>query len=112
MTTLTPSYRIGASTVLQRGDRFRATGGPYHTSKNDTGQRRRIRLHEPGPFTFLALAIRGNRQWIEALNRHGQFCALNVGNAYRRKSMPGLVGRPYRILGRFYAGTGHKKRRP
>jgi hypothetical protein len=89
------SYRVSERVLIQRGDKFRATGGPYWKGSDGT----KVSLTARGPYTFHAHVKRGAVEWIEALDRDGAFAVLHV--AGRRKRIDGsLVARPYKVIGK------------
>jgi hypothetical protein len=91
----TDSYRVSERVLIQRGDKFRATGGPYWKGSDGT----KVSLTARGPYTFHSHVKRGAVEWIEALDRDGAFAVLHV--AGRRKRIDGsLVARPYKVIGK------------
>ena len=94
-TTITSeTYRVSERVILVRGDRFRASGGPYW--KGPEGEK--IAVKARGPYTFHSHSQRGSCEWINCTDKDGQYAVLHV--AGRRKSPAGLVPRPYKILGK------------
>jgi len=87
------SYRISPRIALRPGDRFRlASGTTYH------GQRIGLR----GVFELLRIIRKGNRVWFESRQIvvggiGGVYSVLVAGRSYRRRDLPGVVMRPYRI---------------
>jgi hypothetical protein len=91
----TDSYRVSERVLINRGDRFTATGGPYWKSKDGT----KVPLKSYGPYTFHAHVTRGAVEWIECLDKDGCFAVLHVKG--RRKRIDGsLVARPYTVKGK------------
>lgn len=89
------SYRVSERVMLTRGDRFKATGGPYWKSKDGT----KTPLKSYGPYVFQSHVTRGAVEWIECLDKDGCFAVLHI--AGRRKRIDGsLVARPYTITGK------------
>ena len=87
---------VGKRTTLERGDKFRATAGPYFESDNGS-----VPMVERGPFKFLEVIRHGKRRaWVRAINKDGSHCLLYIGPMEKSKSLPNLVNRPYRIVGR------------
>jgi hypothetical protein len=94
-TVKSDSYRLSERVLISRGDRFKATGGPYWKSKDGT----QVSLTSRGPYTFHAHVTRGAIQWIECLDKDGCFAVLHI--AGRRKKIDGsMVTRPYKIVGK------------
>jgi hypothetical protein len=61
-----------------------------------------------GPFTFRAHHKRGRYEWIEALDKTGQFAPLHI-KGKRKAVTPALVTRPYRIVGGVRKKKGTKR---
>lgn len=93
-TEVSETYRVSERVILARGDTFRASGGPYWKGPNGE----RVAMKAYGPYTFHSHSKRGACEWINALDRDGQYAVLHI--AGRRKSLAGLVPRPYTILGK------------
>lgn len=93
-TEFSTEYRVSQRVVLRVGDKFRAKGGPYW--KNSEGQKEKYGA--TGPFIFQRHCKRGSREWIEALDKTGQFAVLHIKG--RRPASAGLVPRPYTIIGK------------
>ena len=91
----TESYRLSSRVLISKGDRFRATGGPYWKSKDGT----KTSLRSYGPYVFHALVTRGKVIWIECLDKDGCFAVLHVSGK-RRRIDGSLVPRPYKVLGK------------
>lgn len=89
------SYRLSERVLIEKGTRFKASGGPYW--KTSDGQK--VPLNSRGPYTFLAHAKRGAVEWIECLDRDGCFAVLHLAGRRRRIDNM-LVARPYKIIGR------------
>jgi hypothetical protein len=86
---------VSERVLIQRGDKFRAVGGPYWKGSDGT----KVSLTARGPYTFHAHVKRGAVEWIECLDRDGAFAVLHV--AGRRKRIDGsLVARPYKVTGK------------
>lgn len=91
------TYQASSRTLLEKGDRFRATQGPYYESTQN-GKTVHIKMKEPGPFKFIeALRVGKHRLWIRALNKDNATCLLWLGPRERSKELPNLVNRPYKI---------------
>jgi hypothetical protein len=91
------SYRVSERVLLEPGDQFRVTGGPYYVVRLDGGERKKVSMAARGPFTFVEYEERRGRKWIVAYsNRDGGFSVLPLT---RRKSIlpGGVVARPYRV---------------
>lgn len=88
------TYRVSERVLLERGDRFRASGGPYW--RGPDGEK--IAVKARGPYTFHSHSKRGSCEWINCTDKEGQYAVLHI--AGRRKSPAGLVPRPYKILGK------------
>lgn len=80
-------------TLLERGDRFRASGGPFYRTQDGTV----VRMNDKGPFTFLRYCENGPTSWIEAWSREEGHCVLYVGPEQPSPTIEGYVRRPYRI---------------
>jgi hypothetical protein len=94
-TVRTDSYRVSERVLISRGDKFKATGGPYWKSKDGT----KVSLKSYGPYTFHSHVKRGAIEWIECLDKDGCFAVLHI--AGRRRRIDGsLVARPYRVTGK------------
>ena len=89
------TYRLSERVLISRGDRFKATQGPYWKSKDGT----QVSLTSRGPYTFHSHVTRGAVQWIECLDKDGAFAVLHIAGR-RRKIDGSLVARPYKIVGR------------
>ena len=96
MKTITSdSYRVSERVSLLYGDKFRATGGPYWL----TSDGEKIALKSYGPYTFHRHCKRGSIEWIEALDKNGNFSVLHIAGR-RAKVDASLVPRPYRVTGK------------
>jgi hypothetical protein len=89
--TVETSYRISPRVVLQPGDRFKVTGGPYYRC---------------GDGTKLPLAARGTFKLVEVIRHRSRVHLLAHGaegwtllhvEGRRRSPVPGLVPRPYKV---------------
>lgn len=89
------AYRVNARTVLFRGDRFKASGGPFYRHPDGST----TRMSAKGPFKFHAHVESKGVQWIEAYSeRDGGFCVLCLTD--HPSVLPDrIVTRPYRISG-------------
>jgi hypothetical protein len=94
-TITSDSYRVSERVSLLYGDKFRATGGPYW----QTSDGQKIALKSYGPYTFHRHCKRGSIEWIEALDKAGNFSVLHIAGR-RAKVDASLVPRPYRITGK------------
>jgi len=93
--TYLDEYRVSPRVVLQRGDRFRVSHGPYWRGAD----RKRICMAERGVMTFMRAIQRGAVVLIEARSEAG-CCVLHVAGRRRNWVDPALVCRPYRIRSR------------
>jgi len=94
-TATATEYRVSKRVVLQHGDRFRITAGPYWRCNDGS----RIPMAERGVMTFSRAVHRGSVVLIEAHGEHG-WCVLHVEGRRRNRVDPALVCRPYRIKSR------------
>jgi hypothetical protein len=84
--------RVSERVVIRKGDKFRASGGPYW--KGADGQK--MAMKASGPYTFLWHCKKGRLEWVECGDKDGASAVLHI--AGKRKSIvPGLVCRPYKI---------------
>jgi hypothetical protein len=90
--TVKPEYRVSQRVTLVPGTRFRARGGPFIVLTSGV----KASLAAKGPFTFKAHHQRGKYEWIEALDKTGQFAPLHIAGR-RKRVTPALVPRPYKI---------------
>lgn len=91
-TIKTESYQVSERVVLKVGDVFRAKGGPQWKLADGT----KVSLSAKGPFIFRSFCKRGTCEWIEALDKHGNFAALHL-RGRRRRIDRAIVSRPYVI---------------
>ena len=87
------SYRLSPRVVLRRGDRVKLTGGTTYDGHS-------IGLH--GVFELLKVLRKGKRVWLEcrAVTKEGLAGTYTVfveGRSFRRRDLPGVVMRPYRV---------------
>lgn len=94
-TSYQDQYQVSQRVVLKPGDIFRATGGPYW--KTSSGEK--VSIAARGPYKFLRHCQRGKTEWIEAVDKGGNFCVLHVAGS-RRKVDQCITNRPYRITGK------------
>lgn len=87
-------YRLSERVLIRKGDKFRAKGGPYWSAPDGT----KVAMASKGPFTFHRHVKKGRVERIDCLDRDGQYACLHI--AGRRKSIAGLVTRPYVIIGK------------
>jgi len=92
--TMTTGYRISPRVVLEPGDRFKISGGPYYRTKD--GQR--LPLAARGTFRLAEVIRRRSRVYLLAHGAEG-WAMLHV-EGRRRSPVPGLVPRPYRVAKR------------
>lgn len=97
-------YRVSERVVIRPGDKFRAKGGPYWLSPSGE----KVRMTSKGPFTFHRHVKRGRVERIDCLDRDGQYACLHI--AGRRKSIAGLVTRPYTVVGKTRAKKIDRKK--
>jgi hypothetical protein len=84
-------YRISPRVVLQPGDKFKATGGPYYRLEDG----RRVPMAARGTFKLVEVRRHRSRVYLLAYCRDG-WALLHV-EGRRRSKVPGLVCRPYKI---------------
>lgn len=89
----TEEFLVNGKT-LQRGDVFRAKGGPYFRSSSGS----RTKMAERGPFKFLAYCEQGDQRWLEAVSSGGGFTILSLTERKNAMMPDGYVARPYRIV--------------
>ncbi len=94
METMTTGYRISPRVVLEPGDRFKISGGPYYRTRD--GQR--LPLAARGTFRLAEVIRRRSRVYLLAHGAEG-WAMLHV-EGRRRSPVPGLVPRPYRVAKR------------
>lgn len=92
---MSEELRLGPRSVIRPGDLFRASGGPFWKDS----QGKRLSMGHGGPFRFIRHCRRGAVVWVEAFDRNGAYCALNIGKK-RAPLLPGYVDRPYKIKGK------------
>jgi len=86
------TYRLSPRVILQPGDRFRVSGGPYYKLEDGT----KVPLAARGVFVLLAVD-QGRRGRVQLLAYgSGGFAVIHVAGR-RRSRVPGLVCRPYRV---------------
>lgn len=88
-------YQVSQRVILRSGDIFRATGGPYW--RTATGEK--VSIAARGPYKFVRHCQRGKTEWIEALDKGGNFCVLHIAGS-RRRIDQSVTNRPYRIKGK------------
>ena len=88
-------YRVSQRVVLQAGDRFRISGGPYYRMPDGS----KVPMAVRGLCTFVRAERYGNRVYIEARNKEGTVL-LHVAGRRSNKVVPDIVCRPYKIKGR------------
>lgn len=101
----TDSYRVSERVLLSRGDKFRATGGPYWKGSDGT----KVSLRSRGPYTFHSHVKRGAVEWIECLDKDGSFAVLHIAGK-RRRIDGSLVPRPYTITGKRRVDSSRRRR--
>lgn len=99
-TVLYDEYKVSERVVLRPGDRFRATGGPYYVSKDETGKKVRSSMAAKGPFQFVSYNVRGTKKWIVAWSEKESATAVLPVTRWRTIELPSFVNRPYRIIGK------------
>jgi hypothetical protein len=106
--TYTNRLELPGGLVLEPGDAFRATGGPYYV-KQTAGGRQRESLAARGPFVFHRAGTYRRRSWIEAWSaKDAAFVVLAL--TARRSILPGsIVARPYRVTKKL--GVGRRSRK-
>ena len=93
-------YRVSARVVLQKGDTFRASGGPYYAMRGDDGKKVKSSMAAKGPFRFMSYNERGRKKWIVAWSvKEGAYAVLPL-TRWKTCDLPGFVSRPYKILGK------------
>ena len=85
-------YHYGTRGVLQRGDKFRVSGGPFY--ENDDGTK--TLMAERGVFVFRRYCEKGASKWIEATRVGGGAVVLWVGKAGPNKDLPSFRASPTR----------------
>jgi len=93
-TVYADSYRVSKRVVLTPGIRFRAKGGPQ--IRLTTGEV--VNMAAKGPFLFVRHCKRGTCEWLDALDRDGNYAPLHVAGR-RRKVTAALVLRKYCVTG-------------
>jgi hypothetical protein len=88
------SYRVSPRVVLTPGTRFRARGGPM--IRLSTGET--VSMSAKGPFLFVRHCKRGTCEWLDALDRDGNYAPLHVAGR-RRKITAAMVLRKYCVTG-------------
>jgi len=91
--------------LIQKGDQFKATGGPYW--RNSSGEK--VPMKAPGPYTFRSHCRKGKLEWVECSDRDGAAAVLHLAGR-RSTTIPGLVCRPYKITGKKRKKVDKKKR--
>jgi len=95
--TVEQSYRVSERVVLERGDVFRAKGGPFWRCNDGT----KVKLSASGPFKFIQFCKRGTREWIEATDKNGNFTVLRVSTGrWARIDSEKHIPRPYVVTGK------------
>jgi hypothetical protein len=92
--TVETSYRISPRVVLQPGDKFKVTAGPYYRCSDGT----KLPLAARGTFRLMEVIRRLSRVYLLAHGAEG-WAMLHV-EGRRRSPVPGLVPRPYRVTRR------------
>ena len=77
-------YAYGLRGVLQPGDKFRVSGGPFY--QNDDGTK--TSMAERGTFVFRRYCEKGASKWIEATRVGGENVVLSVGKAVANRDLP------------------------
>lgn len=96
----TDSYQISERVTLNKGDLFRANGGPYFATRDETGKKVKSSMAAKGPFRFMAYNERGRKKWIVAWSvKEGAYAVLPL-TKWKTCDLPGYVNRPYKILGK------------
>ena len=90
-TVETSGYRISPRVVLEPGDRFRVTAGPYYRCHDGT----KVPLAARG--TFRLVEVIRYRARVHLLAHGAEGWTLLHVEGRRRSPVPGLVPRPYRI---------------
>ena len=81
-------FRYGPRSVLQPGDRFRASGGPFYVNQDGT----KTLMAERGTFVFRRYCEKGGSKWIEATRVGGENVVLWVGREGRNPDLPSFRG--------------------
>lgn len=93
-------YQVSERVVLRAGDVFRANGGPYYVTKDETGKKVKSSMAAKGPFRFHSYYERGRKKWIQAYStKDGGFVVLPL-TRWRTVDLINFVNRPYKILGK------------
>jgi hypothetical protein len=93
----TSGYRISARVVIQPGDSFKVSAGPYY--RTQAGER--IPLAARGTFRLVEVIRHRSRVHLLAHGAEG-WTLLHV-EGRRRSPVPGLVPRPYKVTKRVKA---------
>jgi hypothetical protein len=86
-------YRYGPRSVLQPGDRFRVSGGPYYVNPDGS----KSLYAERGVFVFKRYCTFGSQKWIEARHQDGGDVVLWVGKSVANPDLPTFRRRPYKV---------------
>lgn len=98
-------FRVSDRVILQKGDWFRAKGGPYYVKADGST----IAMSVKGRLRFIAICTRGDQSWVEAWSdKDGSIAILPL--SARVSSVPGLVPRPYSGLSPCRAGGSGRLR--
>ncbi len=96
----TYSYKVSERVTLNKGDLFRASGGPYFATRDETGKKIKSSMAAKGPFKFMSYNERGRKKWIVAWSqKEGAYAVLPL-TRWKTCDLPGFVNRPYKILGK------------
>ena len=85
------TYQLSPRVCLERGDKFRVSGGPYYRLAGGE----KIPMAARGVFTLVAVARDRSRVYLLGYGAGG-YSLLHVSGR-RRSSISGLVCRPYRV---------------
>lgn len=93
-------YKVSERVVLRKGDRFRATGGPYYVTSDETGKKVKSSMAAKGPFRFTSYNVRGQKKWIVAWSEKEGATVVLPLTRWRTIELASFVSRPYRITGK------------
>jgi hypothetical protein len=85
------TYQLSPRVCLERGDKFRVSGGPYYRLPGGA----KIPMAARGVFVLVEVEHDRSRVYLLGYGAGG-YSLLHVAGR-RRSRMPGLVCRPYRV---------------
>lgn len=93
-------YTVSERVVLHPGDLFKATGGPYYVTRDETGKKVKASMAAKGPFKFVSYNERGQKKWIVAWSVKEHATVVLPLTRWRTIELSSFVNRPYRITGK------------